>query len=767
MADKTSQITPQNTSSKPVVIIFSTAYFPLVGGAEVALRELTDRMNDWEFHMYTAKITRGRASEERIGNITVHRVGIGDRIDKWLLPILGPIVAIRRHAKTQVASIWAMMASYGGLAALIYTWFRPRAKLLLTLQEGDSLEHIKRRMGPFQWLFRRLFKRADEIQAISRFLANWAKDMGYPREPVIIPNGVDLARFTPKLSAQERIDLRKSLGYKSDDRILVTTSRLTYKNGIDEVVRALAMFPPHVKFLVMGVGEQEEELKYIAEQMGVAKRITWLGKVSHEDMPRYLEASDIFIRSSRSEGLGNSFLEAMAIGLPIIGTSVGGIPDFLKKGETGVFCQSGDYISIRHAVDSLLEDPILNQKIRGQGQALVQKNYDWNNIAKNQDSLLHSLGKRKSILIAAGIYPPEIGGPASFVPAIAQRLQEEGMYVRVVTYGDQHTRRDPWVAAVVSRDGDIPTRYWRYARALHKAIKQQKPDVIFAQGPVSEGVPVAFVSRWTGIPVIQKVVGDYAWEQYQQSTKDPVLLDQFLAKRHDGKVGMMEDAERWTSRRAKHLIVPSDYLKYVAKQWLVPAEKITVIQNTVEPLPKPDKTEAVIRQQYGLEQKTILFTIGRAVPWKRWDFLLNILEELPESFHLVCAGDGPMLQAWQQQAKVLGLETRVTFTGRQSRQEIANWLLASQLFLLPSLYEGFPHVIAEAASVGLSSLVVNTTGSADMPNVFPGLVTALPADDLQAWKHAVQSQPFTRQTPTIHSPERMMHAYINLLTSSL
>ncbi len=229
----------------------------------------------------------------------------------------------------------------------------------------------------------------------------------------------------------------------------------------------------------------------------------------------------------------------------------------------------------------------------------------------------------------------------------------------------------------------------------------------------------------------------------------------------------MEDMERWTSHRAKRIVVPSAYLKHVVERWHVPANKITVIQNAVEPLPTPSLSVDALRAQFSLQQKTILFTIGRAVPWKRWDFLFRVVQSLPESFHLVCAGDGPMLAAWNQKIQELGLTSRITLLGRQSRQDIANWLHASQLFVLPSLYEGFSHVVAEASSIGLPSLVTNTTGNADMPNVFPGLVTSLPPDDLEAWNAAIQSHKLERQPPSTHEFAEMANAYTALFTSSL
>ena len=110
-------------------------------------------------------------------------------------------------------------------------------------------------------------------------------------------------------------------------------------------------------------------------------RVKFIGYVSHAEMSKYLHASDIFIRPSVSEGLGNSFLEAMAAGLPVIGTPVGGIPDFLRDGETGLFCEVHNPRSIAQKVEKLIKDRESRNYIIKQAKAMVEEKYTWNKIA--------------------------------------------------------------------------------------------------------------------------------------------------------------------------------------------------------------------------------------------------------------------------------------------------------------------------------------------------------------------------------------------------
>lgn len=372
------------------VLIFSTAYFPLVGGAEVAMKEVTDRLPGRDFHLFCAQIRPGLPAVERIGNVTVHRCGFGRPVDKYLLPVIAPVKAFFLPGSRRAAA-WALMASYGGFAALSYTWLRPKAKLLLTLQEGDPLEHYAKRTGSLGFLHAKIFKRADAVQAISRFLAEWAERMGFAGTPEIVPNGVDLPRFAAASPEGERERWRAAWGLAANDVAIVTTSRLSLKNGVDDLIRAVAQLPARFHAVIAGEGEDRDKLVALAEEKGVTARVHFLGKRGHDELPGILRASEIFCRPSLSEGLGNSFLEAMAAGLPIIGTPVGGIPDFLTDNETGVFCQPRDPASIATAATRLADDAELRARVVRQGKALAIERYGWDGIAARIGKILDRL----------------------------------------------------------------------------------------------------------------------------------------------------------------------------------------------------------------------------------------------------------------------------------------------------------------------------------------------------------------------------------------
>lgn len=383
--------------NNPHVLIFSLAYFPkLVGGAEVAVKELTDRMPDLEFSMVTIRGPHEK-KEERVGKVHVYRVGpwcgtgiVGKilfQCSKYAYPFLAYKKAESLHRNNQFDTIWSIMANHAGFAARFFKKKNPNVRFVLTLQEGDPIPYIKKKVRFVRRAFQDIFARADFVTAISHYLLQFARDMGYTKEGTVIGNGVDIAHFSKELSPERRKEIRARLGFSDGNTVLVTASRLVVKNGVVDVIDALAQLPEKYVFLVIGVGGLEASLRARAEDVHIAHRVHFLGYIPHHDLPQYLHASDIFIRPSLSEGLGNAFLEAMVAGIPVVATPVGGIPDFLKEKETGIFCEVNNPESICRAV-SMLENETLRAHVVTQAQHMVADRYDWDMLADRMRAVL-------------------------------------------------------------------------------------------------------------------------------------------------------------------------------------------------------------------------------------------------------------------------------------------------------------------------------------------------------------------------------------------
>lgn len=381
-------------------LILSLVYYPeFVGGAEVAVKEIADRGLKGGFDMVTLLGSSNKRFEV-VGNVRVFRVGfsannkkllgkISFNLQKYLFPFMTYFKGSSLHKENKYDVFWSIMANYSGFGALFLKLRFKSVKFLLTLQEGDPIKYIKRRVFFVYPLFKMIFKKADHIQTISNYLADFAKSMN-GKNITVIPNGVDVKNFTKEFSEEEKSNLREKLNIKNSDVVLVTTSRLVLKNGVKDVIKAVSLLPANYKFLILGEGDLRAELETLVGSLSLNDRIKFLGFVSHDQIPLYFSVSDIFIRTSLSEGLGNSFLEAMAFGLPVVATPVGGILDFLKDGETGILVKPEDSLSTKEGI-LRLEDGNIKDNLKNKAKDLVLNKYNWEIISRDFVNLFEKI----------------------------------------------------------------------------------------------------------------------------------------------------------------------------------------------------------------------------------------------------------------------------------------------------------------------------------------------------------------------------------------
>lgn len=395
------------------VLIFSLTYYPYVGGAEVAIKEITDRISpeETEFHMVTLRFDSTLPHTEKIGNVTVHRIGFSTSspsisdlkkfplfINKYWYQFAAAFTAARLHKEHHFDGIWAMMAHSCGIPAGTFKMFHPNVKYLLTLQEGDPPEYIERLAKPLWPLFKRGFTKADALQPISNFLLNWGRRMGFKGYAEVIPNAVDTKHFAQLYTEEQVRVIREKLKKKEGDVFLVTTSRLVHKNAVDDVIRALMFLPDHIHFVIYGIGPDEPMLQKLTKDLKLSERVHFEGQVGHADLPLMLNACDIFIRPSRSEGMGNSFIEAMAAGVPVIATQEGGIADFLFDGRlnpdkqtTGWAVPKDSPQQIAEAVQYILSHTEEVEQVKKTAKDLALEKYDWNLISSKMNVLFRHL----------------------------------------------------------------------------------------------------------------------------------------------------------------------------------------------------------------------------------------------------------------------------------------------------------------------------------------------------------------------------------------
>lgn len=395
------------------ILIFSNSYYPKhVGGAEVAIKEITDRITKDEivFHMVTNRFDASLPKVEQVGNVLVHRIGFAIRgadtarthhplfyLQKILFVPQAAMKAYTLNKQHAYDGFWAMMA-YMSLPITLLRLFSVKKPYVLTLQEGDPEAHVFGRwyIRPFMPLLALGFKNAAVIQTISNFLSVWPKQFGYSGTVLVVPNGVELERFA-NVAEEDIVKTKHELGKQEGETWLIHTGRYVTKNGLDSVVSALADLPKSVKLLLVGEGPLQEELRTQALRFGVRDRVVFKKFVDATELPRYLKACDIFIRPSRSEGQGISFIEAMAAGIPVVATQVGGIADFLSDRERNLgrpatgFAVDPDApeqiaLKVAHILNTRDEvrDTVLHAK------EMVKTHYSWDLIARDMQEKVFS-----------------------------------------------------------------------------------------------------------------------------------------------------------------------------------------------------------------------------------------------------------------------------------------------------------------------------------------------------------------------------------------
>lgn len=697
---------------KPKIIVCATAYRPLVGGAEIAIEEVARRLvGDFDIVIFTARMSAGVLAREVASEGTIVRLGFGMPIDKWLLPLLIPWhVFFRIQAPSSQFLIWGMDISQGSLAAFFIARHMPRLPFVLTVQYGESEAYLNTgRGGWIRRAFRAMLMAADSVTVISSYLQGVVRSHGYCGPCAVIPNGAEMAQVKSQKIKDKSVEKRNTV---------MTISRLVPKNGVDILIRAIAEVKkeiPDIQCRIAGDGPERAALVALAGELGVRDAVVFLGTMPHEQLPEQLYHADVFVRMSRSEGMGNAFVEAIAAGVPVIGTRVGGITDIIEDGNTGLFAAVDDPADCANKIIRLLREAPYAEAMAARAREKILHRFDWDSIADQYRKIFHNLlGAEKRITIAAGLFPPDIGGPATYTALLADALAQERISVRVSYFGA--VRHLPRIA-----------RHAMYFFRLFFTARGS--DIIFAQDPVSVGFPALIASRMLGARFILKIVGDYAWEQYQvksQKIKDKKekqshkngkfdTLEGFQNQQYDLMTEVLRRIQRYVACRADRVIVPSGYLRGIVAGWGVAAEKISVVYNAVT-MPGSWVPRDEARKRLGVSG-IVIISVGRLVPWKGFAMLIDAVADLAVDLPEIClmiGGSGPEEENLRRKVTERGLEARVRLLGAVSHEELMAYFAASDIFVLNSGYEGLSHTLIEAMAAGLPVIATHVGGNPEV-----------------------------------------------------
>lgn len=289
------------------------------------------------------------------------------------------------------------------------------------------------------------------------------------------------------------------------------------------------------------------------------------------------------------------------------------------------------------------------------------------------------------ILIATGIYPPDIGGPATYSKLLFDALPKRGIDVLVESFG-----------AVRSYPRGL--RHLLYFARLMKSARLC--DVVYAQDPVSVGLPALLASCLLRKKFILKVVGDYAWEQGTQRFHVTDRLDEFASKVSGYRfpVWCLKMVQKWVALRADQIIVPSTYLKKIVRAWGISESKIEVIYNSFDMSEHTFRSRDIVRHELGVGERPLVISVGRLVPWKGFELLVvlwkEVLKDISDAM-LCIVGDGPDREKLEALIRTEGLQSSVHLLGRVSHEKVLDYVHVADVFVLNTDYEGFSHQLLE------------------------------------------------------------------------
>lgn len=299
------------------------------------------------------------------------------------------------------------------------------------------------------------------------------------------------------------------------------------------------------------------------------------------------------------------------------------------------------------------------------------------------------------ILVATGVYPPDIGGPATYSQLLREKLPERGIEVKILTFGEVR-----YLPKVI-----------RHLVFLCKAvIRGRGCDIIYAQDPVSVGLPSFFAAKLLFKKFFIRVAGDYAWEQAVQRYGIKDSIDDFQRKKYGFKTEFLRLVQRFVVGRADKVITPSLYFKNLVSGWNRRQKNIFHIYNGIEfPEKLPSKEEA--RRALHIPDDSIaVISAGRLVPWKGFASLMKAVERLVEEdgrYRLYILGAGPDKEVLAESIEKRRLKGNAFLVGAVSREKIFAYLSAADVFVLNTSFESFSFQIVEAMHAGAPVVSTN------------------------------------------------------------
>jgi glycosyltransferase involved in cell wall biosynthesis len=387
------------------ILLLNYEFPPLGGGAGLATASLAAHLarKGVAVDVVTTRPPRGTAPAVvpegvRLHGVRswrrgVHQAGMGGAASYLIgaLPIVRRL--LRRHRYDVVHAFFSLPTG-----ALLPVAGLDGVPSVVSLR-GSDVPGYDPRLKRFHTLLlpltRRIWRNAERVVVVCESLGQLARrtqpDLAY----VVIENGVDVELFRPR-PPQTRSRAEGSLR-------CVAVARLIERKGLPTLFEALRILGPgRFELEIVGSGPAESELRALAARLGLETAVHFAGALARTAVAERCSRADLFTLVPRQEAFGNAFAEALASGLPIVGSDVGGIPELVRDGENGFLVPPGDPAATARAIARLAEDPVLRAVIGAANRARAEARLSWERVADRHLELYEelSLERRRAPVVA-------------------------------------------------------------------------------------------------------------------------------------------------------------------------------------------------------------------------------------------------------------------------------------------------------------------------------------------------------------------------------